>query len=41
MTYYFALFNAVTDAINALERVADLLRQAQQDAEDLYVEGGD
>lgn len=41
MPWYFALFNAVTDAINALERIQDLLRAAQQHAEELYMEGED
>lgn len=41
MQWYFALFNAVTDAVNALERVKELLLSAQQDAEELFLEGED
>lgn len=38
---YCILFNAVTDAINALDRVMELLMSAQQEAEELYIEGED
>lgn len=38
---YCVLFNAVTDALNALERVRELLMSAQQEAEELYIEGED
>lgn len=41
MHWYFALFNAVTDAVNALERVKELLLSAQQKAEELFLEGED
>ena len=41
MQWYFALFNAVTDAVNALERVKELLLSAQQEAEELFLEGED
>ena len=41
MQWYFALFNAVTDAVNALERVKELLLLAQQQAEELFLEGED
>lgn len=41
MQWYFALFNAVTDAVNALERVKELLLSAQQQAEELFLEGED
>ena len=41
MRWYFALFNAVTDALNALERVRELLLSAQQEAEELFLEGED
>lgn len=36
--YNFALFNAVTDAIAALEAVKDALVKAQQAAEEAYLE---
>lgn len=39
MQWYFALFNAVTDAVNALERVRELLLSAQQEAEELFMVG--
>ena len=40
---YLSLFNSITDSLNALERLnfgqaADILRQAQSDCEELYVE---
>ena len=40
---YAALFNAATDALEALEaldigRAGDILRQAQQAAEEMYLE---
>ena len=38
---YCVLFNAITDAINALDRVRELLMSAQQEAEELYIEGED
>ena len=43
--YYTTLFNAVTNAIKALERqdfgtAQNLLVRGQQDSEDLYVTGG-
>ena len=38
---YCVLFNAITDALNALERVRELLMSAQQEAEELYIEGED
>lgn len=41
MQWYFSLFNAVTDAVNALERVKELLLSAQQEAEELFLEGED
>lgn len=39
--YNFALFNAVTDAIAALEAILDILVKAQQEAEEIYMEQGD
>ena len=44
--YYTRLFNGVTDAIKALKeqnyiKAQDILIQAQQDAEELYLEDGD
>lgn len=41
---YFLLFNRITDAIEALrrgnsEKAREILIRAQQDAEELYVEG--
>jgi hypothetical protein len=41
MQWYFALFNAVTDAIEALERVEMLLKTAQLQAEMSFIEGED
>ena len=38
---YCVLFNAITDALNALERVRELLVSAQQEAEALVIEGED
>lgn len=38
MDYYFSLFNAVTDAIEALERIRTELILAQQNAEEKYIE---
>ena len=38
---YYVLFNAITDALNALDRVRELLMSAQQEAEELYIEGED
>lgn len=40
---YLSLFNSITDSLNALEslnfgQAADILRQAQSDCEELYVE---
>ena len=37
VNFYFALFNAITDAIEALARVQDQLRVAQQIGEELYI----
>ena len=36
--YNFALFNAMTKAIEALQAVIDILVKAQQDAEESYIE---
>lgn len=36
--YNFALFNALTKAIEALQIVIDTLVKAQQEAEDIYIE---
>lgn len=41
MNWYFSLFNAVTDAIEALERIKELLVSAQQQAEELFLEEGE
>ena len=43
---YFHIFNAVTDALAAMEQLnfgqaADLLKQAQQDAEERYMTGNE
>ena len=38
---YCVLFNAITDALNALERVKELLVSAQQEAEELVIKGED
>lgn len=42
---YTCLFNAITDALNAITaqnfgQAAELLRDAQQEAEELYIEKG-
>ena len=44
--YYTRLFNGVTDAIEALliqrpEEALEILVEAQQDAEEMYLEDGD
>lgn len=41
MRHYYFLFNAITDAIRALQDLQLALMLAQQTAEDLFVEGGD
>lgn len=41
MEYNFELFNAVTDALEALEAARDILVKAQQKAEEEYLEGED
>jgi hypothetical protein len=41
MDWYFSLFNAVTDAIEALERIEMLLKTAQIQAEMSFIEGED
>ena len=38
--YNFALFNALTRAIEALQAAMDILVKAQQDAEKSYIEKG-
>lgn len=38
MEYNFELFNAVTDALEALETARDILVKAQQNAEEIYIE---
>lgn len=38
MEYNITLFNAVTDALTALEQVRDILVKAQQNAEEIYIE---
>jgi hypothetical protein len=43
---YFGLFNAITDALNALEQddsktAREVLIHAQQQAEELYIEAED
>lgn len=40
MPEYFALFNAVTDAITQLEKAVAALKQAQISAEEAYIRGG-
>jgi hypothetical protein len=40
MEYNFELFNAVTDALEALEAARDILIKAQQNAENIYVNSG-
>ena len=37
MEYNFELFNAVADALEALESARDILIKAQQNAEDIYI----
>lgn len=37
MDYNFELFNAVTDALTALEAARDILIKAQQNAEEIYI----
>ena len=41
MKEYSVLFNAITDAIRALQELQLALMVAQQKAEDLYIEGED
>lgn len=41
MPEYFALFNAVTDAITQLEKAVAALKQAQLDAEEAYIQRGE
>lgn len=41
MEYNFELFNAVTDALEALEAARDILIKAQQNAEDIYISDND
>jgi hypothetical protein len=41
MKEYFVLFNAITDAIRALQDLQLALMVAQQKAEELYIEGED
>lgn len=41
MKEYSVLFNAITDAIRALQELQLALIEAQQQAEDLYIEGED
>jgi len=41
---YLHLFNAVTDALRLMPgsiKAAELLRQAQSDCEEMYMEGGE
>ncbi|MDR0906948.1 MAG: hypothetical protein LBN00_12400 [Oscillospiraceae bacterium] len=35
---YLALFNSVTDAINAMLETSEALAQAQRNAEDMYID---
>ena len=37
MPEYFFLFNSITDAIRALERLIDMLKAAQLAAEEAYI----
>lgn len=37
MPEYFKLFNAITDAIRALERLCEQLKAAQAEAEEQYI----
>jgi hypothetical protein len=41
MPEYFALFNAVTDAITQLEKAVAALKQAQISAEEAYIRRGE
>lgn len=41
MKEYSILFNAITDAIQALQKLQLALMEAQQKAEELYIEGED
>ena len=41
MDYNFALFNAITDAINTLEELKQKLVDAQQKAEDIYIDSAE
>lgn len=41
MKEYSILFNAITDAIRALQELQQALMAAQQKAEELYIEGED
>lgn len=41
MEYNVALFNAITDALAALEQVQRILIAAQQNAEEIYMERTD
>lgn len=41
MPEYFALFNAVTDAIDQLEKAVAALKQAQVRAEEAYIQRGE
>ena len=41
MKEYSVLFNAITDAVRALQELQLALMVAQQKAEDLYIEGED
>jgi hypothetical protein len=41
MEYNFELFNAVTDALEALEAARNILVKAQQNAEDIYISAKD
>ena len=41
MKEYSVLFNAITDAIQALQELQLALMAAQQKAEELYIEGED
>ena len=34
---YTLLFNTITDVLEALENLSNKLKQAQQDAEELYI----
>lgn len=41
MNEYFTLFNAVTDAIDQLEKAVAALKQAQVNAEEAYIQRGE